>query len=117
MDVLKKIKSATLIEALVATVLIVIIFVIASLVLNNLVLNTFSKNTHAVENRINKLEYEIQNNLIKIPYQEVYKGWEITLEFEESDKISVKKTINISAVNSTSKKSILKQQILWLQEN
>ena len=34
MVVLKKIKSATLVEALVATILIVIIFVIASLVLN-----------------------------------------------------------------------------------
>ncbi|WP_417940926.1 hypothetical protein [Flavobacterium sp. RS13.1] len=117
MAVLKKIKSATLIEALVATVLIVIVFVIASLVLNNLVLNTFSKNTHPVENRINELEYEIQNNLIKIPYQESYKGWEITIDSENSATISSKKTITISAVNSTSKKEILKQQIVWLQEN
>ena len=117
MAILKKIKSATLIEALVATVLIVIIFVIASLVLNNLVLNTFSKNTHPVENRINELVYKIQNNLIKIPYQESYKGWEITIEPETSESISSKKIINISAVNSISKKEILKQQIIWLQEN
>nr|WP_315247357.1 hypothetical protein [uncultured Flavobacterium sp.] len=117
MAVLKKIKSATLIEALVATVLIVIIFVIASLVLNNLVLNTFSKNTHPVENRINELEYEIQNSLIKIPYQESYKGWEITIDSENPATISSKKIINISAVNSTSKKEIIKQQIIWLQEN
>lgn len=114
MVVLKKIKSATLIEALVATVLIVIIFVIASLVLNNLVLNTFSKNTHPVENRINELEYEIQNKLIKLPYQESYKGWEINIE---SATVASKKIIAISAVNSTSKKEILKQQIIWPQEN
>ena len=114
MVVLKKIKSATLIEALVATVLIVIIFVIASLVLNNLVLNTFSKNTHPVENRINELEYEIQNKLIKLPYQESYKGWEINIK---TVTIANKKTIGISAVNSTSKKEILKQQIIWSQEN
>ena len=117
MAILKKIKSATLIEALVATVLIVIIFVIASLVLNNLVLNTFSKNTHPVENRINELEYEIQNNLIKIPYQENFKGWDITIESVKLETISPKKTINISAVNSISKKEISKQQIIWLQEN
>lgn len=114
MVVLKKIKSATLIEALVATVLIVIIFVIASLVLNNLVLNTFSKNTHAVENRINELEYELQNNIIKLPYQENYKGWDISMNLEI---VSTKKIISISAINSNSKKEISKQQIVWLQEN
>jgi predicted PurR-regulated permease PerM len=114
MVVLKKVKSATLIEALVATVLIVIIFVIASLVLNNLVLNTFSKNTHAIENRINELEYELQNKIIKLPYQENYKGWDIDISLET---VSTKKTISISAINSTSKKEITKQQIVWLQEN
>lgn len=114
MVVLKKIKSATLIEALVATVLIVILFVIASLVLNNLVLNTFSKNTHAIENRINELEYEIQNKIIKLPYQENYKGWDINVALET---ISSKKTISVIAVNRASKKEILKQQIVWLQEN
>lgn len=113
MAILKKIKSATLIEALIATVLIVIIFIISSLILNNLVLNTFSKNTHTVENRINELEYEIRNQLIKIPYQESYKGWEINIA---SETVSSHRIITISAVNSTSKKEISKQQI-WQQEN
>lgn len=114
MVVLKKVKSATLIEALVATVLIVIIFVIASLTLNNLVLNTFSKNTHAIENRMNELEYETQNNILKLPYQENYKGWDITINFEI---ILNKKIISISAIHNSSKKEIVKQQIVWLQEN
>lgn len=114
MVVLKKVKSATLIEALVATVLIVIIFVIASLVLNNLVLNTFSKNTHAIENRMNELEYETQNNSLKLPYQENYKGWDITISLET---VLNKKLISILATNTSSKKEILKQQIVWLQEN
>lgn len=114
MVVLKKIKSATLIEALVATVLIVIVFVIASLILNNLVLNTFSKNTHAIENRINELEYEVQNKVIKIPYQESFNGWEISIE---NETVSSKKTFVISAVNGSTKKEILKQRIIWSQEN
>lgn len=114
MVVLKKIKSATLIEALVATVLIVIVFVIASLVLNNLVLNTFSKNTHAIENRMNELEYETQNNNLKLPYQENYKGWDITISLET---LLTKKIISISAINNSSKKELSKQQIVWLQEN
>jgi len=113
MVILKKIKSATLIEALVATILIVIIFVIASLVLNNLVLNTFSKNTHAIENRMNELEYEVQNHIIKIPYQENYKNWDIRINLDAATK----KIISIEAINTLSKKEILKQQILWLQEN
>lgn len=114
MVILKKVKSATLVEAIVATVLVVIIFVIASLILNNLVLNTFSKNTHNVETRINELEYEIQNNAIKLPYQENFKNWDISIELET---ISTKKIISILAVNNISKKEIKKQQVIWLQEN
>ncbi|QSW87977.1 hypothetical protein J0383_17085 [Flavobacterium endoglycinae] len=114
MVVLKKIKSATLIEAVVATVLVVIIFIISSLILNNLVFNTFSKNTHGIETRINELEYEVQNNTIKLPYQENYKDWNINIETEN---ISVKKIFTISAINTVSKKEITKHQILWQQEN
>ena len=114
MVILKKIKSATLVEAIVATVLVVIIFIVASLILNNLVFNTFSKNTHGIETRINELEYEVQNNSIKLPYQEEYKNWNINIELES---VSAKKIISISAVNNISKKEITKQQVIWLQEN
>lgn len=114
MVVLKKIKSATLIEALVATVLIVIVFVIASLILNNLVLNTFSKNTYGIENRMNEIEYEVQNKVIKVPYLESYKGWEISII---PGTFSSKKIFEISAVNSATKKEIVKQRIIWMQEN
>lgn len=108
MVVLKKIKSATLIEALVATVLIVIIFVIASLVLNNLVLNTFSKNTHTIENRMNELGYEIQNKTIKIPYAENYENWNIEIYKEV---VESKTMLFIIATNDNTKKQISKQQI------
>jgi hypothetical protein len=84
MVVLKKVKSATLVEALVATVLVVVVFMIASLVLNNLLLNTFSKNTHQVEFRFNEVEYEIRKNSIKLPYFEEYKGWDITIRRKEN---------------------------------
>lgn len=108
MVVLKKIKSATLVEAIVATVLIVIVFVIASLVLNNLLLNTFSKNTHQVENKLNKLEYEIQNELIKFPYQENYKDWSIKII---TQKIQTKEIILIIATNEKNQKKITRQRI------
>jgi lipopolysaccharide export LptBFGC system permease protein LptF len=103
MVILKKIKSATLVEALIATVLIVIVFMIASLILNNLVLNTLSKNTHNVENRLNELEYDLQNKIIKLPYNETFEDWDITIEtlVENSNTI-----VNMYAINQNKNKQI-----------
>ena len=108
MVVLKKVKSATLVEAIVASVLIVIVFMIASLILNNLVLNTFSKNTHPIENRLNELEYEIQNELIKLPYEENYKDWNITIKTEQTDS---KMELLILATNEKNKNEIIRHHI------
>jgi predicted PurR-regulated permease PerM len=108
MVVLKKVKSATLVEVIVATVLIVIIFIIASLVLNNLVLNTVSKNAHPVENRLNELEYQIQNGLLKIPYQENFKGWAITIQIK---KTASNEMLSILATNEKNTKEVLRQRI------
>jgi hypothetical protein len=108
MVILKKIKSATLVEVIVASVLIVIIFMIASLVLNNLVWNTFSKNTHPIDNRLNELEYEIQNNLIKLPYQESFKGWDIAIKTEKTDS---KEELLILAINEKNNKEVSRKRI------
>lgn len=108
MVVLKKIKSATLVEVIVASVLIVIIFMIASLVLNNLVLNTFSKNTHPIETRLNELEYEIQNNLIKLPHQETFKDWDISIKKELSGR---KVELIFLAIHREKGKEISRMQI------
>ena len=107
MVVLKKIKSASLVEVIVAAVLIVIIFIIASLVLNNLILNTYSKNTHPIENRLNELEYEIQNDLIKLPYQENYKGWDIEIKTVRTDS---KVLLTLLAIDQKSNKEIIRER-------
>ena len=80
MALLTKIRSATLIEALVATVLIVVIFVVASLILNNLLLNAFTNNTHSVENRMFELEYQARCKNLTLPYNEGFGSWNIELE-------------------------------------
>ncbi|HEU4789519.1 MAG TPA: hypothetical protein VFS71_07530 [Flavobacterium sp.] len=103
MAILKKIKSATLVEVLVASVLIVIIFVIASLVLNNLILNTFSQNTHPIEYRLNELEYKLENGMLKLPYQENYRGWDIEVKIEKKD---LKEGLKILATNGSTKEII-----------
>jgi len=108
MALLKKIKSATLVEALVATVLIVIVFMVASLVLNNLLLNSFSKNTHAVETRISELEYQLHYNTLILPYREEFKNWDIELK-EERVENSI--WVRISAIHRTNKKEVLKARI------
>ncbi|MCL9806430.1 hypothetical protein NAT51_12910 [Flavobacterium amniphilum] len=100
MVVLKKLKSATLIEALVATVLIVVIFMVASTILNNLVLNTYSKKEYIVNYRLNVLEYELQNHKRQVPYEEVYQNWKIVINGKAKNGID---TYEISAVNDKGK--------------
>lgn len=110
MDVLKKIKSATLVESLVATVLIVVIFVVSSLVINNLLLNGFNNNTTEIENRLYELEYEYQNKKIKLPYNESFQDWEISIS-KVSDPNSIIKTTEFKAQKAQSKKVIIKNRL------
>ncbi len=107
MAILTKVKSATLVEVIVASILVVIVFIIASLVLNNLVLNTFSKNNHPIETRLNELEYELQNKLVKLPYKENYKGWDIEIETEKSELIE---KLVLSATNEKNNKKLVRTQ-------
>ena len=104
MAVLKKIRSATLVEAMVATVLIVVVFMIASLVMNNLLLNTFSRNTHAIDSRMKELEYNIKNENIETPYSEEYNGWRISIDKTADEQGIV--WLNHKAVNLQNGKEV-----------
>jgi predicted PurR-regulated permease PerM len=111
MALLKKIRSATLLEALVSTILIVIIFLVASLVVNNLLMNSFKNSTHSIEVEISELEYKIHNKVENFPYAENYNGWDISI----SEKVDEnKKWIVITAENKTLDKQIRKT---FLNEN
>ncbi|MBC7523112.1 MAG: hypothetical protein H7239_01535 [Flavobacterium sp.] len=110
MDLLKKLKSATLIEALIATVLIVVIFIVSSLVINNLLLNSFNNNTGAIENRLCTLEYKYQNKHIQLPYNENFENWTITINKEQKNKDGVY-FITIKAKKNESNKTIIKNRI------
>lgn len=108
MALLKKIRSATLIESLVATVLIVVVFIVASLIINNLLFNTFSRNTHAVENRMRELAYQADNKLIALPYKEEFGNWDISLENEES---KAAQWLTCRAINRSNKKEVVKSSM------
>ena len=105
MGVLNKIKSATLVETIVATVLILILFVISSLMINNIFRNNFLSNTDDVERRLITLEYQLQNHQIDIPYNETYENWEIMLERQAESKDGV---ILMNAHKKGTKKAIEK---------
>lgn len=110
MDLLKKIKSATLMEALVATVLIVVIFIVSSLVINNLLLNGFNQNTTEIENRLNQLEYEYQNNKIQLPFNESFENWNIKI-FKEQEITTGLVIVTFEAHKNLSEKIITKKRI------
>lgn len=79
MGLLKKIRAATLMETLVATVLIVVIFVMASLILNTLLRSAVVNETSRVETRLIELEYFVIQNQIELPYQEEFQDWLISI--------------------------------------
>ncbi|SHI86152.1 hypothetical protein [Aquimarina spongiae] len=77
MAILKKIRGATLIETLTASVLIIIVFMIASLSFNNIFNNHIKRDQSGINNRIKELHYLTIHQKIKLPYVEDYNDWEI----------------------------------------
>lgn len=104
MDVLKKIKAASLMETLVATVLIVVVFMMASLVLNNTFSNLIRSKRHQVNNYIYELEYRYLNNTLSLPYATEYYQWNISVY--NNDNIAGE--ILITATNKETEKQIQK---------
>ncbi len=87
MVILKKIRAATLIETLTASVLIIIVFMIASLSFNNVFTNHIKRENSTIENRIKELEYLCIHETIQLPYTEDFGAWEIELLAEKEDII------------------------------
>ncbi len=87
MVILKKIRSATLVETMVASVIIVIVFVVASLSVNNIFRGTINSDDSALRNRINELTYFIQNKKIKVPFYEETALWDIAIEKQGEETV------------------------------
>ncbi|WP_298507515.1 hypothetical protein [uncultured Kordia sp.] len=82
MVVLKKIKAATLMETLVATVLIVLVFMISTFLLNSLFNTTVRQNTDTLKTHISELTYLSTHNQIAIPYDDEFENWYISVTRE-----------------------------------
>lgn len=77
MALLKKIKAASLVESLTASVIIVVVFMIASISFNNVFSNTGKSDTHLIDNRIKEIIYLQEHNKITFPFYEEGPYWVI----------------------------------------
>lgn len=87
MVVLRKLKAASLVETLTATVIIVIIFMIASMSLNNIFLNTIKSNDTQLRNRLEEISYFLKNEKLELPFYEKSSYWVISGETKGSKVI------------------------------
>ena len=107
MALLKKIKAATLMETLVATVLIVLVFMIASMVLNSLFASSIRANEKQARAYLLHLQYQHQNGGLELPYNEVLDSWQIQVyQMEEQGAAQ----ILFTARDSSIRKEIVLQQ-------
>lgn len=108
MVVLKKVKAATLVETITASVIIIIVFTVASLILSNVFSNTIKNDKSKLNNQLHKLEYQYINGNITIPYHSDFEIWELSIVLLEEDLWS---WIVFKAENKDTKKSTLKRMI------
>lgn len=87
MVILKKVRSATLVETMVASVIIVIVFLIASLSVNNIFRGTINSDDSALRNRVQELTYFVQYEKINLPFYEDTPLWDIAIENREAGKV------------------------------
>lgn len=80
MVILKKLKAATLIETLTASVIIIVVFMVASLSFNNVFMNSLKSDNVLLENRMREIDYFSGNKKILFPFYEEKEYWIITGE-------------------------------------
>ena len=83
MVILKRLRAATLIETLTASVLIVVVFMVASMILNTIFSGTVKRDNSGIKARIAELKYLTSHDKIKIPYAEDFGIWEIEIVTEK----------------------------------
>ena len=107
MVILKKLRAATLVETLIASVIIVVVFMIASLSLNNIFRGAVKGNDAPLQNRIKELSYLYKNDKVLLPFYEDSDGWEITIEKQDGEII-------VSSENKNNSKE--SQQIIGYED-
>lgn len=94
MALLRKVRAASLVETLTASVIIVVVFMIASLSFNNVFRNSVKANDDLLQNRLQEIEYLARNGKILYPFFEEGTYWTISAENTEEKKFRVKNLRN-----------------------
>lgn len=110
---IRKYRSATLMEAVVATALVVIVFMVASLVINNLLKSYYLGKTQDVAYRVNQLRYQMCYSKIIVPYKEKYGSWSINAEIERD---ATTEFLQFEATNEASGKTFRRSFIIYGQD-
>jgi hypothetical protein len=103
MVVLKRIKSSTLMETLVATVLIVVVFMVASMVLNSLFAGSVAQNDNSIQQELLQLQYRYEYGKLQLPYYDELGPWHIEVRNEAWDSSN---QIIFSAVHEANNKEV-----------
>jgi Tfp pilus assembly protein PilE len=80
MALLKKLKGASLVETLTASVIIVVVFMIASFSFNNVFLNSVRSDNNLLQNRLQELKYLAEYGRLPLPFFEDGAYWTISAE-------------------------------------
>lgn len=80
MALLKKIRGASLVETLTASVIIVVVFIIASFSFNNVFLNSVRSDDNLLQNRLQELQYLSEYDKLSLPFYEEGSYWIISAE-------------------------------------
>jgi hypothetical protein len=97
----KKVKGASLVEALISSILIMIVFGISMVTIGNVLERTVKSNTRSIDNELIRLEYLYQNGKIQIPDVLEKEQWQIEIEREQENDL---KYVVFTAKNKQSQK-------------
>ena len=79
MVILRKISGATLVEALLASVIVLVVFFMASIILNSSFKSSLQSTTMNIDNRVRELLYQFENGNLETPYYEETVIWSLSL--------------------------------------
>jgi len=84
----QKASASSLVETIVATVIIMIVFGIAMNSMLGVVKQTTENSTHKIDSKLQKLSYEYQNNVLKVPNTIEIPQWSIVIKEQQEGKLT-----------------------------
>lgn len=102
MALLKKVRSSTILETLVASSILLAVFVIGTMSINNIFLSTLKNENHELKTHLSELEYLIIHKNLALPFYEDTDGWDISIESKGT-------FIELNVLNKKNQKSSKKQ--------